>query len=119
MREIVLNGVKIPKDTGLWIPVYSIHRDPEFYPDPEKFDPERFSADGKQSRDQYTYLPFGHGPHSCIAVRFAQLQMKLVLARVVKKYRFEVDADAGPPDVQLEASLGVPKGVMLKIASRQ
>jgi len=88
------------------IPAYSVHHDPSFYPDPEKFDPERFSAAAKQSRNPYTYMPFGHGPHNCIGMRFAQVEMKHVLARMLKKYRLEAAPDTKiPPEVVIRSTL--------------
>lgn len=48
------------------IPVYAIHNDPEYWPEPEKFIPERFTEDEKHNRPQYAYLPFGAGPRLCI-----------------------------------------------------
>lgn len=47
-------------------PVMGIHHDPEIYPDPENFDPERFSAKNKASRHNYSFIPFGEGPRMCI-----------------------------------------------------
>ena len=52
--------------TKILIPVYAIHHDPEYYPDPERFDPDRFTEENKVSRDHFTYLPFGEGPRVCI-----------------------------------------------------
>jgi cytochrome P450 len=51
---------------SLFIPIIGLHRDPNYYPDPERFDPERFSDDDKHNINQLTYLPFGIGPRSCI-----------------------------------------------------
>jgi cytochrome P450 len=56
----------IEKDTPVTIPFYPMHRDPEFFPDPERFDPERFNDENKKLVRPYTYLPFGSGPHNCI-----------------------------------------------------
>jgi len=46
--------------------MYNLHHDPEYFPDPEKFDPERFNDENKKNIKPYTYLPFGSGPHNCI-----------------------------------------------------
>lgn len=52
----------IPKDSLTMIPVYAIHNDPEYYPNPEVFDPERFSEENKQKRHPMAFIPFGDGP---------------------------------------------------------
>lgn len=61
---------KLNKGDGIWIPVIGIHRDPEFYPDPNRFDPERFSEERKGSIKPFTYLPFGSGPRNCIGTQY-------------------------------------------------
>ena len=48
------------------VPVYALHHDPRYYPDPHRFDPERFTKEEKAKRNPYTYLPFGEGPRNCI-----------------------------------------------------
>jgi len=105
-KDCIIKGVKIQEGIMAVIPAYSIHHDPSIYPDPEKFDPERFSAAAKQSRDPYTYMPFGHGPHNCIGMRFVQVEMKLLLARMLKKYRLEAAPDTKiPPEVVIKSTL--------------
>lgn len=54
------------KDVKIVIPSYAIHHDPEIYPEPEVFDPERFSVENIRSRHNYSFLPFGEGPRMCI-----------------------------------------------------
>jgi len=58
-------NVTLEKDTLVFIPAFAIHRDPLLYPDPEKFDPERFNKDAQNPIRPYTYLPFGAGPRNC------------------------------------------------------
>ncbi|KAK7602693.1 hypothetical protein V9T40_006667 [Parthenolecanium corni] len=67
---------------------YSIHHDEKYYPNPKKFDPERFTPENIESRPPFTYLSFGHGPRMCIAPRFAKIEMRLILTRLVSKYEF-------------------------------
>ncbi|XP_050421474.1 probable cytochrome P450 6a14 [Adelges cooleyi] len=70
------------------IPVYGIHRDPKYWPEPDSFIPERFTEDEKRNRHQYAYLPFGAGPRLCIGMRFGLMQIKTALARLLSAYDF-------------------------------
>lgn len=78
--------VHIEKGTVVWIPVYGIHHNPSIYPDPERFDPERFNDDNKKNINPYVYLPFGIGPRNCIANRFALLEIKIIFFHVLSKF---------------------------------
>nr|AJN91176.1 cytochrome P450 monooxygenase CYP9A79 [Cnaphalocrocis medinalis] len=78
----------IRKGEGLVLPVWAFHRSPEFFPDPDKFDPERFSAENKHKINSFTYMPFGVGPRNCIGSRFALCEIKAMLYQIL--LRFEV-----------------------------
>ena len=68
MKEYNIPGtdVTIPEGTKVWIPVYAIHRDERYYPQPNKFDPERFDPETEKARHPMTDLSFGKGPRNCI-----------------------------------------------------
>ncbi|KAL4096784.1 hypothetical protein QTP88_021668 [Uroleucon formosanum] len=76
----------IEKDQKIIIPVYAIHHDSKYYPEPEKFIPERFSAEENAKRPNGIYLPFGDGPRICIGKRFAETEMKLALVEMLTKF---------------------------------
>jgi cytochrome P450 len=64
-----------------------LHRDPRFFPDPERFDPDRFAPDRVDAIPQHAYIPFGAGPHVCIGNTFATMEMVLALATIVPQCR--------------------------------
>lgn len=78
----------IKKGTLVVIPTYAIHTDPEFYPEPMKFDPERFSDENKRNRHPMAHLPFGEGPRNCIGLRFGLMQTKVGLIKLLTNFRF-------------------------------
>lgn len=118
--DVVVKGIFIPKGTPILVPVYSLHRDPSFWPNPDSFDPLRFSSEAKQSRDPYCYSPFGHGPHSCIGLKFAQMELKLTIARILRKFSLEVAPETQIPiRIAMETNLTTPDGVVLKVIYRK
>lgn len=78
------------KGIRVLIPVYSIHHDQKYYPDPEKFDPERFSEENIKTRPEGTYLPFGDGPRICIGVKFAMMEMKIGFCKILPRFEFRM-----------------------------
>jgi len=67
-KDYKIPGTNVILEKGIKtiIPVYALHHDPKYYPEPERFDPERFNANEKAKRHHYVYLPFGEGPRICI-----------------------------------------------------
>nr|CAD7459333.1 unnamed protein product [Timema tahoe] len=111
---LVVKGMKV------LIPVVGLHMDPEYYPDPLKFDPERFSEKNQKARPHFTYLPFGEGPRICIGMRFGLLQSKLGLATLLSKYKFTPCEDTSIPlKMDRRAIFASPEGgIPLRIQQR-
>ncbi|GJQ70001.1 Cyp6g1 [Trypoxylus dichotomus] len=83
------SNITIEKDTPVMIPLMGIHYDPVYFPDPQKFDPERFSEGNFMKIHPGSFLPFGDGPRNCIGQRIGLLSVKLALAHFVRNFEFE------------------------------
>ena len=77
----------IPANSYLAIPIYVLHRHPEFWERAETFDPDRFSPSEQKNRHSYAYLPFAGGPRTCIGANMAMLEKQLILARLLQQYQ--------------------------------
>ena len=86
-RDDIVCGYRIPKGARLLVSPYVVHRLPEFWSDPERFVPERFSPEGSAQKQSHAYIPFGAGPRQCIGKRFATLQMQLILPMIMQEFR--------------------------------
>ncbi|CAF0846127.1 unnamed protein product [Brachionus calyciflorus] len=97
------NGMKIPKGMVWSVPIWALHHDPEIYPEPDCFRPERFDEKEKNLRENVAFLPFGAGPRNCVGMRFALLEIKILLTIVLSKYSFE-KCDKTPEKIQIDNS---------------
>ena len=114
----VTDDLKIEKGTYVTIPLFLLHRNPEYWPNPDKFDPERFGSNNKQTRPTFTYLPFGEGPRYCICKRYALLQSKVAIVSIFKDFHFRRAPDTEVPlDVCRGAVITPTNGIKLYIAS--
>ncbi|EFA12855.1 cytochrome P450 6k1 [Tribolium castaneum] len=83
------SDVVLEKGSPVFISVSGLHYDPQYFPDPDKYDPLRFTEENIKSRPQFTYLPFGEGPRNCIGARFGSVSSKSGVAKIISE--FEVD----------------------------
>ena len=108
-RDITIQGVKFEKGCSFTVPIYYIHHDPDVYEDPEEFIPERFLPDEVASRHPMAFLPFGAGPRNCLGMRFAEYELRVTLAWVIKKFKFLPATDAPEWPVELDSTAGLLK----------
>nr|CAD7200834.1 unnamed protein product [Timema douglasi] len=101
-------GMTFNEGDLLEIPIFGIHRDEAHFPDPDKFDPERFSDENKHKIKAFTFIPFGLGPRSCIGNRFALMETKVALVYLLSRFNFKV-VDKTPIPIRLSVKDPVPK----------
>jgi cytochrome P450 len=93
IAEDVIGGVRVPPGASVTISMYVTHRNPSLWPDPERFDPERFAPAAVAGRHRFAYLPFGGGPRICIGNGFAMAEAQVILAMVAQRYRLRLAED--------------------------
>jgi cytochrome P450 len=110
VTEDTIDGYPIPAKTLIFITPYITHRDPNYWPDPERFDPQRFTPENSAGRPRHVYYPFGEGPHLCIGNNFALMEMQLILAIALQRFRLGLVADqtiALRPEATLRSKHGM------------
>ena len=89
LKPITIGGYDVPKGSNIIMSTYVVHRHPDFWDEPERFDPDRFLPERAQGRHRYAYIPFGGGPRLCIGSNFAMMEAQLILATITQRYRLE------------------------------
>ena len=110
-----IGGYDVPAGSDVLISLYSLHRHPNFWPDPERFEPGRFAASGRPGSG--AYLPFGSGPRTCVGASLGLLEAVILLATVVARCEFQL---ASEQEVECEASLSLrPKNGLRILVQRR
>ncbi|CAD7087092.1 unnamed protein product [Hermetia illucens] len=104
--KVAKTKVIIEKGTPVIIPAFEIQRDERYYPNPEKFDPDRFLPEAWKARHPMAFLGFGDGPRNCIGMRFGRMQTKVGLVMLLKNYRFEI-SDKTPIPMEFSTKAAV------------
>ncbi|XP_078048896.1 cytochrome P450 9e2-like [Augochlora pura] len=107
LRKVCTNECELVGSDGLsanmkpgmevYIPITAIHRDPQYWSNPEEFDPDRFSDERKHEIEKMTFLPFGEGPRMCVGMRMAMLMMKVCLATFLNNFKIELSPKTTVP----------------------
>lgn len=112
-----IDGIPIKKGEDIATSIYSLHRNPKYWPNPNQFDPERFSFENKKNQVPFSYMPFGGGPRLCIGQNFAQMEMQFMLVMLLRRYKFTLSSakDLGFKPL---LTLCPSEGVKVKITRR-
>lgn len=116
-EEITLGDTVLPEGSVMLIPMWVVHRDPQIYPDPLRFDPERFEGDWKKRYPRYAFFPFGGGPHVCLGAHLSMFEGQIMLPMMVQRFRYEL---VPQPELHLQALLTLrPRGgLQLRVRER-
>jgi cytochrome P450 len=115
--DIPIDGFTIPAGKRVMYSIYLTHRDPNYWTDPDMFQPERFDRINGNKPTAFSYLPFGGGPRTCIGAAFAQVEAKAVLSRLLSRYELIlIDPEVKP---YMGATLEPRPGVMMRIQHRE
>ena len=117
VQDTEVMGHRIPKGWNVIMCQWVVHRDPRFFPDPERFDPDRWADGLAQTLPRYAYFPFGGGPRLCIGNNFALLEAILLLATMAQAYEFTLDAEH-PVEVQPAVTLRPRTGIWSRLRRR-
>lgn len=114
--DIEFQEFVFPAGTRILYSIYLTHRHKAYWQEPERFDPERFTPEQARERPPYSYLPFGGGPRNCIGAAFAQVENKIVLARILQKYDLRFAGSHVRP--HMGATLEPRPGVRVEVRRR-
>jgi cytochrome P450 len=116
-RDTEVSNYQLPANTRLMYSIYLTHRDPEQWPEPHSFKPERFDRSLRHGRPALAYVPFGGGPRNCIGATFAQVESKVVLARILQRFDLQLlDKNVRP---YMGATLEPRPGVTMRVSFRR
>lgn len=111
VQDVQIGGYTVPCGATVFMSQYVMHRNPRYYPEPERFDPQRWTPEAEAARPKFAYFPFGGGPRVCIGEQFAWTEGVLVLATLAQRWQPRLAA-AGPiglqPMITLRPQGGVP-----------
>ncbi|XP_049765138.1 cytochrome P450 4C1-like [Schistocerca cancellata] len=117
-QDVEVGGYHLPKGTMLLLHIRKVHRDPEHWPNPERFNPDNFLPENAQGRHPYAYVPFSAGLRNCIGQRFAILEEKTVLSYILRNFRIETVEKPEDLRVVSELVLRPVNGVYVRLTPR-
>lgn len=121
MRELneplAIKGVTLPKSCVIEIPLWSLHNNPHVWDKPEIYDPDRFTPKNSKNRDPYAFCPFSAGPRNCIGQSFAMDELKVLTARIIRKFEISID-NSVPVRRKMSIVMRTENGMYLNLKKR-
>lgn len=117
-EDVEIGGWQLPRGSLARIMTYVLHHDERWFPEPHKFDPDRFAPERIESIPAGAYLPFGLGPRACIGAGLATLEMTLFAAQLLQRYRLAPAQDQAAPRLDPKMSLRPVGGLRLQLTPR-
>ena len=118
LGDYQINGYAVPARSILLLSPYITQHDPRFFPDPHRFDPERWTPEARESRPKFSYFPFGGGPRLCIGESFAWMEGALVMATIAQRFRMRL-APGHPVEMRPMVTLRPKHGMRMILEPRQ
>jgi cytochrome P450 len=115
--DVLPSGASVPSGTKIYLSQWVMHRDARYFPDPDRFDPRRFTADAISARPRFTYFPFGAGRRLCIGEEFGWMQGVSILASVAQRFRLTL-APGQTIEPEPNVTLRPRGGMRMTVANR-
>jgi cytochrome P450 len=118
IEDVEIGGYTVPAGSLISLNTYVMHRDPRFFHDPERFDPERFARGWEERIPRYAYLPFGGGPRVCIGNGFAMMEARLIVATLAQRLRLSLEPQQEIVPMQL-VTVRPKHGLRMRVEKRR
>lgn len=117
-HDMVIDGQKIPPGIDIAVLIYAIHNNPRVFPEPHRFDPERFNEENSSKRHPYAYIPFSAGARNCIGQKYALLEIKATLVKLLGNYQLLPCDPENTVRIKADMTLRPVNGTFVKIVER-
>jgi cytochrome P450 len=116
-EDTEIGGYPVPRGSEVVLWIYRTHHDPRWYPDPDRFDPDRFAPAAETKLPRLAYAPFGAGPRTCIGKSFAMIEARLILTVMAQRFRFTL-APGQRVEPAARITLGSKYGMKMRVRRR-
>jgi cytochrome P450 family 4 len=117
--KLVSGPYTVPKGTTVIVLQYCVHRRPDIYPNPDRFDPDNFLPERMANRHYYSFIPFSAGPRSCVGRKYAMLKLKVLLSTIIRNYTIHSDRTESDFKLQADIILKLENGFNIVLQPRK